>query len=178
LRVDSASATTISYTGYSWIGDDIQILVPNNIYGGAGQITLDTANGPVLAWCLDVSTYLLSQATYSVGTPATVSLNATQTEVIASLIVEGNTLLAGSGVSGYNKNDISAAVQVAIWEEEYGASFNYQIDSSSLTSTQFSGLVADFLSSSTTDDPLSYTNYLTRTYLKITARRRSAINAE
>jgi hypothetical protein len=154
--VDIAAATTITYNGYTWIGDDIQINSPNHIFGGAGQITLDTSSGNILAWCLDVSDYLLSSGTYSVSTPATLpQLSAAQDAVIGSLIVEGNALLAGQGINGYNKNDISTAVQIAIWQTEY-SSFLYTPINSSVTQ-----LVQDFLSPS---GQWSYENYFTATF--------------
>jgi hypothetical protein len=155
--VDIAAATTITYSSYTWIGDDIQINSPNHIFGGAGQITLDTSSGNILAWCLDVTDYLLSSGTYSVSTPATLpQLSAAQDAVIGSLIVEGNALLAGQGINGYNKDDISTAVQIAIWQTEYGASFSYTPINSSVTQ-----LVQDFLLPS---GKWSYENYFTATF--------------
>ena len=43
-----ASATTITYSDYTWIGDVVTITAPRNVTGGAGQITFTgvVANPP------------------------------------------------------------------------------------------------------------------------------------
>jgi hypothetical protein len=64
------------------------------------------------------------------------------------LIVEGNQLLAGQGINGFNKNDVSAAIQIAIWTTEYeyaNVPFTYNAINSNVTT-----LVQDFLAPSGT----------------------------
>ncbi len=77
-------------------------------------------------WCLDVFTYLLGSDTYQVG-PLTIAgaggsslnpaLTTQQIGEIGALIVHGNSLI-------HTLPDVSAAIQLAIWEVEY-AGFKY-----------------------------------------------------
>jgi hypothetical protein len=126
LGAQSASAANITYTGYSWIGDNINISSPNTVSGGAGQITLTGVGGytsnTLLAWCLDIYDYLQgnngTKYTYTIGGPLT-------NGKIGGLIKEGNELVAAGSLSydgvNWNKADLSAAAQVAIWTTEYGS---------------------------------------------------------
>lgn len=145
----SASATNITYTGYSWIGDNITINsasgVPVNpaVSGGAGQITLtgvsNYTSNTLLAWCLDIYDYLQGSGSYAPGgqlpspppSPPHPNFNK-----IGGLIQEGNTLVAtGSLTYGgvtWDKADLSAAAQVAIWTAEYG-SLGYSLTPTSTT---------------------------------------------
>ncbi len=124
--VNVASATSFTYDSYTVANEqNIQINTPNNIYGGAGQVTLigsgadNGINIPV--WCLDIYTYLLGSDTYQVGSlttagaggsPSNPTLTTTQIGEIGALIVNGNLLIGTSP-------DVSAATQLAIWEVEY-----------------------------------------------------------
>src|ERR1051326_1363691 len=66
-----ASATTIGYTGYSVIGDTIQISNPRAVTGIAGQVTLTgvTGLGPsttsIVSWCLDILDDLQGHGTFT-----------------------------------------------------------------------------------------------------------------
>ena len=150
--VDTAGAVaTVTYTGISGPppGDDVSISAPNNVAGIAGQIVLTgvTLSGvtgapsPFVAWCVDIYDYLNDFGTYTVGTPGSAAdhnsaldgLSAANISKIGGLMVEGNNLLKNGltgAFSSYNKNDVSAAVQVAIWSIEYGSSFAYKINTS------------------------------------------------
>jgi hypothetical protein len=152
--VDVASATTITYTGYSVpYSDGFNITAPNNIAGLAGQIQLTGVSGAglpstVLAWCVDIDHFLQNTGTYTVESPQSPPLpmiTGSQELKMGGLMVEGNALLAGSALTfnghTYTKNDISAATQVAIWTVEYG-SLTYSISGSSLNSNDFGGLVS------------------------------------
>ena len=152
--VDVASATTITYTGYSVpYSDGFNITAPNNIAGLAGQIQLTGVSGAglpstVLAWCVDIDHFLQNTGTYTVELPQSPPLpmiTGSQELKMGGLMVEGNALLAGSALTfnghTYTKNDISAATQVAIWTVEYG-SLTYSISGSSLNSNDFGGLVS------------------------------------
>ena len=128
-----ASASSFFYNGYTVANEqNISISNPYNISGGAGQVTLigsGADSGKDLeVWCLDVFTYLLGSDTYQVG-PLTIagaggsSLNPTLTTQqigeIGALIVHGDSLIKTS-----TDTDVSAAIQLAIWEVEY-AGFKY-----------------------------------------------------
>lgn len=124
--VDAAPAATFTYDGYNVTNEqDIQISQPNNIYGGAGQIVLigsgSNAGQDIPAWCLDVFVYLSGSATYQIIPAATTALlNSAQIGEIGSLIANGDALLDQP-----NNGNVSAAIQLAIWQVEYGIS-NFQ----------------------------------------------------
>jgi hypothetical protein len=125
----SASAT-VDYTSYSWIGDNIHITNPNNVAGGAGQITLQGVTGysssTILAWCLDIYDFLQGSGKYTVLGDLSGPHNS---PLIGGLMQEGNSYIAQAQAHSntltinnvqYNTADISAATQVAIWSVEYG----------------------------------------------------------
>src|ERR1700722_1998146 len=125
-----ADASTFQYGGYSVSNEqNITILTPNNISGGAGEIEL-IGSGPnsgesLLVWCLDIFTYLNGSGAYQVGPLTTAgsgapspSLKPAQISEIGSLIVHGDALINTAF-------DVSAATQLAIWEVEYGSGFSY-----------------------------------------------------
>jgi hypothetical protein len=130
-----ASAATVSYTGYTWIGDNISISSPNAVTGGAGQITLTGVTGlgsttSLVTWCLDVFHGLTNGGSF---TPQGQLSPANSTNLIGGLMVEGNTDISNAQGHGnlltittaldthqYSTQDISAATQVAIWTAEYG----------------------------------------------------------
>jgi hypothetical protein len=142
----SASAA-VTYTSYSWIGDNISITSPNNVAGGAGQITLHGVSGytssTILAWCLDIYDFLQGSGSYTVGSQLSPPLNNNK---IGGLMQEGNNYIAQAAGGSlminnitYNTADISAAAQIAIWSLEYG-NLTYSI-SSTASSTNFHALV-------------------------------------
>jgi hypothetical protein len=142
--VNVASAATFTYSSYSVTNEqDITILTPNSISGGAGQITLigSGANpgvitndgADILAWCLNIYTYLASSGTYTVGTLTTAgtggsnpTLTTTQIGEIGALMLNGDAIINSS-------TNVSAAIQLAIWEVEYGSTFTYSGLSSAVT---------------------------------------------
>jgi hypothetical protein len=147
----SASAANIAYTGYSWIGDNISISSPHSVSGGAGQITLtgvsNYSSSTILAWCLDIYDFLQTNGTVKGGGPLPPpSPLPPNFNKIGGLMQEGNTLVAQGSLSydgvNWNKADLSAAAQVAIWTAEYG-SLGYSISLGSLNanSTNFAALV-------------------------------------
>ena len=117
-----AGATTITYTGYSWIGDVININTPRNVSGGAGQITLTgvVANPPggfsstIVAWCLDILHDLTQPGTYTTGGPLSGSPpSGSDWSKIGGLMLLGNNFLAQAGSTvnvygtSYSKADVS-----------------------------------------------------------------------
>jgi hypothetical protein len=127
-----ASATTVTYTSFTWIGESIRIVDPRAVTGGAGQITLqgvkvnNIGSANIVAWCLDILDNLKTSGSYTVGGPLSDPPNADPNRLIGGLMLQGNNYLASSnstfslGSYTYDKSDISAATQVAIWTQVYG----------------------------------------------------------
>ena len=77
-----ASATTITYSNYTWIGDVVTITAPRAVTGGAGQITLtgvvatpqDGFSSTIVAWCLDILHDLTNSGKYTTGPSLSVAL--------------------------------------------------------------------------------------------------------
>jgi len=152
-----ASATTITYSNYTWIGDVVTITAPRNVTGGAGQITFTgvVANPPggfsstIVAWCLDVVHDLINSGSYTTGGPLSGSTpSGSDWSKIGGLMLQGNNFLAQAGSTvnvygtSYSKADVSAATQVAIWAEEYGTGFSFTAVNSNLSLMDFKALVA------------------------------------
>jgi hypothetical protein len=146
LGINSASAD-VTYSSYTWTGDTVEILTPNNVTGGAGQIQLQTSTGStILAWCLDIYDWLQNSGTYSVtpNGPINGISNPPNGGHIGGMIVEGNSLIQANQsvtVNGhtFSVQDESAATQIAIWRAEYGASFAYN---TSIMPSGFADLVS------------------------------------
>jgi hypothetical protein len=123
--VHPASASTFQYGSYTVKNEqNINIFSPNNISGKVGQIAL-AGSGPnatqtILAWCLDIYDFLANSGTYNIGVLTTAgsggshptALTNTQIGEIGALIAHGDSLVNSS-------HDVSAAIQLAIWEVEY-----------------------------------------------------------
>ena len=97
-----------------------------------GQIVLQGAGAntgqTLLAWCLDVFTYLQNSGTYQISPLTTAGsggsnppLTNMQISQIGSLMVNGNALIKTS-----SDTNVSAAIQLAIWLTEYGNNFRVQ----------------------------------------------------
>jgi len=128
----SASAATFQYSGYTLTNpQNIDITSPLNASGQMGQIALQ-GTGPnsgqtLLAWCLDVFTYLQNSGNYQISPLTTAGsggsnppLTNVQISQIGSLMVNGNALIKTS-----SDTNVSAALQLAIWLTEYGNTFAY-----------------------------------------------------
>jgi PEP-CTERM motif len=121
VTTHGARAETVDYTSYSFYGINVQLTGPENVYGGAGQITLQPMG--LLAWCLDISNFLTGSGHYGVdpftlpiaglnGVPTTLSQGNLNT--ISWLVHDGNAAIAGGATAL-----VSAEYQVAIWKTEY-----------------------------------------------------------
>ena len=75
LLTGSAHAASFQYGNYTVVDEqNIQVLTPNNISGGMGEIILQGAgadiNKTLAAWCIDLFDHLQHSATYNI-TPLT-----------------------------------------------------------------------------------------------------------
>jgi hypothetical protein len=129
-----ARAATFEYGSYSVVNEQvISIATPNNVMGGTGAIVLNGAGAnagqSLLAWCLDIYTYLVnpspSSTTYNLGTLTNAgsgglnpTLTNTQIGEIGALMFNGQRLISSSP-------NASAATQLAIWEVEYGSKLTF-----------------------------------------------------
>jgi len=125
-----AHADTFSYNGYSLGGgENLHVtdaaLAIDNEYGGAGLIGLN-GSYTIQAYCVDLADWLLSSGSYITNVNPLVNPNLRGTSSITgdSKITDINALIANGGNF--------AAVQLAIWETEYGAAASFTPDDSGL----------------------------------------------
>jgi len=127
--ITDAHAGLYTYGSYSFSGSNVHFsdssLGITNEYGGSGLITL---NGPfpINAYCVDLSDWLLGSGTYNFGVNPATDPNLTGTSSIT-----GDSKIADISALIFNGQN-SAAVQLAIWETEYGAAASFTPDDSSL----------------------------------------------
>jgi hypothetical protein len=129
VGITDAHAGLYTYGSYGFSGSNVHFsdasLGIANEYGGAGLITL---NGPFVidAYCVDLSDWLLGSGTYNFGVNPATNPNLTGTSTIT-----GDSKLADISALIFNGQN-SAAVQLAIWETEYGAAASFTPDDGSL----------------------------------------------
>jgi hypothetical protein len=140
LAATPAGAGTLSYSGYSVTNaqnvhiTDVALGVSDE-YAGAGQILLNNVQGDgrnagsVPAWCIDISNWLLSDSTYATYDfiPGFAGLSEIVTGRIGALIQNFGAAQAANGANA------SAAMQMAIWEVEYGPGLKITPDNGALT---------------------------------------------
>jgi hypothetical protein len=124
-----ASAGTFTYQSYGFAGENVHItdisLWVNNEYGGAGLITLN-GSSVIPAYCVDIADWLLGSGTYNTGVNPNSNFN------LAGLSsFTGHSKIADIGALIANGSN-DAAVQVAIWETEYGAAVTITPDDQQL----------------------------------------------
>ena len=135
FEVRVAHATTFQYDSYSTINaQTINVLSPTVGYGEMGQLILNGA-GPnsgqtLTAWCLDVSVYLTTSGTYTLGPLTTAGAGGSNPALTTGQISEIGSLMLNGLSSDTNS---SAATQLAIWMLEYGSEFSYSGVSSAVT---------------------------------------------
>lgn len=123
--IASAHAGTMTYQGYSVLNSQNVTLTDNDLHvnetAGAGQITLlqtNLASSSLSTWCIDIADWLQSSGTFTTGGYLTgtfgAQVNALLSHVLPAL--------------GSNTN-ASAALQVAIWKEEYGSALTVSTSS-------------------------------------------------
>lgn len=133
FAAEPANATFI-YSNYSVVNDqNVTIIGPGNFNEtvGSGQIVLQSSDGTLPTWCIDIFDYLANSGSYNFsntpsnnGTeppaPPSAALTNAQIGEIGALIVYGDSHLNDSF-------DVSSGTQIAIWETEDGGlgySFN------------------------------------------------------
>lgn len=137
-----ATVSSMNYSSYNVIGDDITITGPETLYGIAGQIKMKTSKGTMNTWCIDVSVYLQDSGNWNedtlhtglLGTPA--GITNTQLGEMGALVQHGDALIAGLA-AGTEQNDVSAAIQIAIWtieNENSSTPFTYDPVNANVTS--------------------------------------------
>ena len=124
----AASALTLTYTLGTITGLGLSITTPTVAAGPviAGLIHLTTTSGTVDVWCVDLpDVFIQTGGTYDVGSsallngsPGVPSLTADQIGEIGALVEYGTPLVYHPGL--YTSDQVAAAIQVAIWEIEYG----------------------------------------------------------
>jgi hypothetical protein len=124
-----ANAGTLTYNGYGFSGENIHFsdaaLGIDNEYGGSGLITLDGPT-PFQAYCVDIADWLLSSGTYATGVDPASNPNLTGTSSIT-----GDSKTADILALIVNGTDV-AAVQLAIWETEFGSAATFTPDDPNL----------------------------------------------
>jgi hypothetical protein len=127
----TANAGTFTYHSYGFAGENVHItdtsLGVNNEYGGAGLITLNGSSA-IAAYCVDIADWLLGSGTYNTG------VNPASNPNLAGLSsFTGHSKIADIGALIANGSN-AAAVQVAIWETEYGGAVTITPDDQNLQS--------------------------------------------
>jgi hypothetical protein len=124
--------------------------------GYAGLLTLDTTSlGQLPVWCLDIYDYLGNSGDYVVSRLNLGGLDSPQDRAIAALMTQGGAVLAsGNTPAGASLADVSAAIQIAIWDEEYASdpSLALSITPDSDT-TVVNGLVSTYLTNVSGNNP-------------------------
>jgi hypothetical protein len=116
--IPAANAGAYSYNGYSVDGSNVLVsdasLGIANEYGGSGLIMLN-GSPPMTAFCVDISDYLNWSGSFNTGVDPTTDPN-----LAGISSITGGSKLADIAALIYNGRD-PAAVQLAIWETEYGS---------------------------------------------------------
>jgi PEP-CTERM motif len=126
-----ANAGTFTYNTYAFSGENVHItdasLGVQNEYGGAGLITLE-GTSTIAAYCVDVADWLLGSGTYNT------SISPASNPLLSGVSsFTGHAKIADIGALISNGTN-AAAVQLAIWETEYGAAVTITPDDSGLQS--------------------------------------------
>jgi hypothetical protein len=157
----AASAVTLDYSAGTITGLGINLLTPDAMPGIAGQIHLTTAIGTFDIWCVDLTdNFVPTGGTYRVRTsadlllePGLPPLSPAQIGEMGALALHGDFLVAHPGI--YSSEQVAAAIQIAIWDIEYGTAFTYEALGSPIDSEPPlpSGLVAQYISNVGTGNP-------------------------
>jgi hypothetical protein len=125
--IAGANAGTYTYSAYSFSGSNVQIsdaTLNVNIYGGSGLITLYGSGGSpnMDVYCVDIGDWLVQPGTMNYGVNPSTNSNLTGVSSIT-----GDAKIADIGALILHGQNV-AAVQLAIWETEYGAAASFKPD--------------------------------------------------
>ncbi len=115
----AANAGSLTYDSYSVLNNQNVVLNDpalniDNELGGSGQVSLYmTAGSTLLTWCVDIADDLRDAGSF---TGASIKRGGIW-DGISALISNGSTLLG-------TDTDASSALQLAIWQTEYGSSLH------------------------------------------------------
>jgi hypothetical protein len=119
------------------IGDDTTMTEPATLYGIAGQVQMTTTEGVLDVWCVDVSVHLRNKGVYRAGPLAAgvpgIPSGITEKQIgeIGALLSHGD-LLVAEPPPGFNRSDVSASIQIAIWTIENGSASAYHTANSTV----------------------------------------------
>jgi hypothetical protein len=117
ILATAANAGTLTYESYGFSGENVHIgdslLGVDDEYSGAGVITLDGSSS-ISAYCVDIADWLLGSGTYNTGVNP-----ASDPNLAGVSSITGHSKISDIGSLIANGSN-AAAVQVAIWETEYG----------------------------------------------------------
>ncbi len=131
----AASAATLTYDTGTITGLPITFLTGTTGTGYTGQIHMSNVDGSgqtLDVWCVDlVNNFVATGGTYGIHTPAYLltspngipSLSLTQIGELGALALHGDSLVANPG--SYTSDQVAAAIQIAMWDIEYGDAFTY-----------------------------------------------------
>jgi PEP-CTERM motif len=128
IATRAQAGATFAYTSYSVTGDNVTVIDPTvgiNEGADAGLITLHGAGSMTMAgYCVDILDRLLGSATYNTAINAATNPNLTSGMIrtISALVAHTNSTAS---------ND--AAIQIAIWETEYGNAIRFSGDVADVT---------------------------------------------
>jgi PEP-CTERM motif len=150
----AASAGTLTYTLGTITGTGMTFETPITGFGMAGLMHLSTADGIVDAWCVDLpdnfittgGTYTIGSSAVSTGSPGVpADLTSDQIGEMGALAKFGTPLVYHPGA--YTSEEVAAAIQIAMWDIEYEATFTYDALGSPIDAAPPapSGLVAQYM---------------------------------
>lgn len=117
ILATAANAGILTYESYGFSGENVHIgdslLGVYDEYSGAGVITLDGSSS-ISAYCVDIADWLLGSGTYNTGVNP-----ASDPNLAGVSSITGHSKISDIGSLIANGSN-AAAVQVAIWETEYG----------------------------------------------------------
>jgi hypothetical protein len=162
-----AAAQSVTVQGYTLpyeVNVNVSFMENGNTVneaGGSGQVIFNGVQaGPYMlgalpAWCIDMFDWLYTPATFVIGQLNVGGLDTPQDRAMAALITYGDAMIAaGNPPPGATLADVSAAIQIAIWTEEYASDPAMQlVIEPQWDATTINGLVSTYLTNATGVNP-------------------------